>query len=159
MPTVHDTRHRRSAYGEERSGAGKGRTRRLLEAVSDGYRGGAVLNQKVQLAFGAAIIMLLAVGALSYRSMVTSSESDRWVRHTNEVLENLQKLISDMGSVESTYREFVLTGDESYIESYRESIVNAKKDEAAVRNLTVDNLKQQRQLPVLEELMAQEIRF
>jgi PAS domain S-box-containing protein len=118
-----------------------------------------VINQKVQLAFGAAIVILLAVGALSYRSMVTSSESDRWVRHTNEVLENLQKLISDMGSVESTYHGFVLTGDDSYIASHRESILNARKDEAAVRNLTVDNLKQQRQLPLLEELMAQKIRF
>ena len=88
-----------------------------------------------------------------------SSESDRWVRHTNKVLENLQNLVSDMGSVESTYRGFVLSGDESYIESYRESIFNAKKDEAVVRNLTVDNPKQQRQLPVLEELMAQKIRF
>jgi PAS domain S-box-containing protein len=118
-----------------------------------------VLNQKVQLAFGAAIVILLAVGALSYHSMVMSSESDRWVRHTNKVLENLQNLVSDMGSVESTYRGFVLSGDESYIESYRESILNAKKDEAVVRNLTVDNPKQQRQLPVLEELMAQKIRF
>jgi hypothetical protein len=46
----------------------------------------------VQLAFGAAILTLVAVGTLSYRSMVVSGESDRRVRHTHEVLESLQVL-------------------------------------------------------------------
>jgi hypothetical protein len=43
----------------------KGRTRKLSEAVPDGYLGGgAVLNRKVQLAFGAAVLTLFALGAL-----------------------------------------------------------------------------------------------
>src|SRR5664279_2483235 len=44
-------------------------------------------NRKVQLAFGSAILTLLVVGAISYRGMVVSGESDRWVSHTHEVLE------------------------------------------------------------------------
>src|SRR5450432_2715194 len=43
-------------------------------------------NWNVQLAFGSAIAILLVVGAFSYRSIVASSESDLWVRHTYEVL-------------------------------------------------------------------------
>jgi PAS domain S-box-containing protein len=118
-----------------------------------------VLNRKVQLAFGLAIVILLVVGSLSYHSTVVSSESDRWVRHTHEVIETLERLASDMASVESSERGFALTGEESYEEDYRTNIVGAEQDEAAVRNLTKDNPKQQLQLPSLEELMAQKIRF
>ena len=50
----------------------------------------SLLNWKVQLAFGAAFLILLVVGAVSYRGMLVSSESARWVRHSHEVLEKLQ---------------------------------------------------------------------
>src|SRR5580692_3467421 len=91
--------------------------------------------------------------------MVRSTESNRWVRHTHEVLENLQNLVSDMTSIESSARGFVLTADESYVESYAASRVSAELDEAAVRSLTVDNPQQQRELPALEALMARKIQL
>lgn len=47
------------------------------------------LSRKAQLAFGAAIALLLLVGAFSYRGMVVSGESTGWVRHTYDVLETL----------------------------------------------------------------------
>src|SRR5271154_872912 len=55
--------------------------------------------------------------------------------------------------------DFVLTGKDSYLESYRAGILSAKQDEAAVRNSTVDNPRQQRQLPGLEELMGRKIQL
>ena len=116
----------------------------------------SLLGRKVQLAFGSAILTLLVVGAISYRGMLVSSESDRWVRHTHEVL---QDLLSAMQSMESSYRGFVLTDQESYLQSYRASIVSADQDEATVRNLTADNSEQQRRLPALERLAAQKIQF
>jgi diguanylate cyclase (GGDEF)-like protein/PAS domain S-box-containing protein len=115
------------------------------------------LNRKVQLAFGSAIVALLMVGAVSYRGMVASSESDRWVRHTHEVLENLQDLLFAMESIESSYRGFAATGNESDLTSYRASILNVGQDEATIRNLTADNSEQQGQLPALERLVAERI--
>ncbi|HXN23767.1 MAG TPA: PAS domain S-box protein [Candidatus Dormibacteraeota bacterium] len=117
------------------------------------------MNRKVQLAFGSAILTLLVAGAISYRSMVVCSESARRVRHAHEVIESLQNLLFAMASVESSYRGFVLTGKESYLESYRVSISRVEGDETAVRNLTGDNPEHQRHLPVLERLTAQKIEF
>jgi PAS domain S-box-containing protein len=91
--------------------------------------------------------------------MVVSSERDGWVRHTHEVLGNLQQLLLEMSSIESSSRGFVLTGEESYLESYRASIASLWQDEATIRILTADNPRQQRQLPVLEQLAAQRIHF
>jgi diguanylate cyclase (GGDEF)-like protein/PAS domain S-box-containing protein len=114
-------------------------------------------NRKVQLAFGSAILTLLVVGAISYRGMVVSGESDRWVSHTHEVLESVQDLVFAVESIESSSRGFALTGKESYLESYRAGLLRVAQDQAAVRYLTVDNPEQQRQIPALESLTAQKI--
>src|SRR5580700_7133078 len=119
----------------------------------------SLLNRKVLLAFGAAILALLVLGATSYRAIATSEESDRWVRHTHEVLENLQNLLSATGNIESSYRGFALTGRESYLVSYRANTLSAEQGEATVRNLTVDNPKQEILIPTLERLTAQKIQF
>ena len=118
-----------------------------------------MLTRKVQLAFGSAILTLLVVGAVSYHSMVVSRESDRWVRHTHEVIENLQDLLLAMEGMESSYRGFALTGKESYLESYHASLLSADQHEATVRHLTLDNPAQQHRLPILESLAAQKIQF
>ena len=84
-----------------------------------------ILNRNVQIELGSAILILLVLGAISYRAMVVSSESARSVRHAHAVLENLQDLLLAMESIESSYRGFVLTGKESYFHSYRASISRA----------------------------------
>jgi PAS domain S-box-containing protein len=119
----------------------------------------AASDYRVQLALGCAILVLFVVGAISYRSIVVSSESDGWVRHTDEVLDQLHDLQFAMQNVESSYRGFVLTGQEPYVEAYRASIASATQAETTIGNLTVDNPTQQRQLPVLQELMAEKIKF
>jgi PAS domain S-box-containing protein len=118
-----------------------------------------VLKRRVQLAFGSAIVILLVVGAVSYRGIFLSSESDRWVRHSHEVLENLDNLVAAMERIESSDRGFALTGEVVYLESYRASVLSAGQDAAAVRDLTKDNPRQQLQLPALEEVMAQKMRL
>jgi PAS domain S-box-containing protein len=119
----------------------------------------SLLNRRVQLALGAAVLDSFVVGAISYRSMVASTESDRWVRHTHEVLENLQNSLAAMQSIESSYCGFALTGEESYFEFYRASILSTEQGEATLRNLTAGNPKQEVLVLVLEKLTAQKIQF
>jgi PAS domain S-box-containing protein len=116
-------------------------------------------NRKIQLVFGSAILTLLVVGAISYRAMVVSNDSERWVQHTLEVLANLQDLLSDMESIESNSRGFALTGEEWRLVSYRANMKSLEQHEAAVHSLTVDNPAQQRQMPALNRLAAQEVQF
>jgi diguanylate cyclase (GGDEF)-like protein/PAS domain S-box-containing protein len=108
----------------------------------------------VQLAFGSAIAILLAVSAIAYRDMAASGEGDRWVRHTHEVLENLQDLLVDMESVQSSVRGFALTGQESYVEAYRASAEKLEQGQTTVRSLTADNSEQQHLLDALASLAA-----
>jgi PAS domain S-box-containing protein len=130
--------------------------------VPGGVRGDAKAasrwSRKVQVAFGSAILTLLVVGGISYRTMVVADQSDQLVRHTHEVLETLAGLVVAMTTVESSARGFALSGDETYLVPYRANILRVEQGEATLRNLTLDNPNQQDQIPALETLAAQKIR-
>src|SRR5580704_8593392 len=114
-------------------------------------------NRIAQFAFGSAIAILLVVGGLSYRSIVASRESNGWVQHTHEVLDNLQELQLAMETLTSNVRGYVLTADESYLDRYRAARLSLGRYETAVRDLTVDNPEQQRRIPALERLSAERL--
>ncbi len=117
----------------------------------------SLVNWKLLLAFGSAILVLLVVGAISYRVVVASSEIDGWVNHTNEALDHLQKLARAVETIESTSRGFALTGREIMLEPYGPNKLAAQREETIIAGLTVDNPVQQRQLPPLEALIAVKI--
>src|ERR1700686_1479709 len=119
----------------------------------------SVWNRKVQLGFGAAILTLLGAGVISYRVLVSSNQSQGWVRHTDQVLEELQELLSASENIESSSRGFVLTGNKSYIESFKGNILREVQTEKSIDELTSDNLAQQRRIPALKKLLAQKIQF
>src|ERR1700737_3575070 len=104
----------------------------------------SVWNRKAQLGFGAAVLTLLGSGVISYRALVVSNQSQGWVRHTDEVLQELQEVVSASQNIESNSGGFALTGDKSYIESFRENLLREARAERSIEELTVDNLAQQR---------------
>ena len=91
-------------------------------------------KRKVQLRFGSGILAFLVAGVFSYRGMIESGESDQWVRHTHEVLLNLQDFRFAIERLDSGCRGFRSTGPEFYAESYRANRLGAKQGEATVRN-------------------------
>ncbi len=112
---------------------------------------------KAQLGFGCAIVALLAVGATSYRARIIAVESDRWVRHTHEVIEALQDLRSAMKTAESGSRGFIITGKESYLQSHRAGVALVHQGEEAFGTLTLDNPVQQRRLAAIEDLASRRL--
>src|SRR5277367_4831517 len=117
------------------------------------------LKRKIQLTFGAAIVMLLIVGAISYRGMAVSDESDRWVRHTHEVIENLKDLSAAMQSADSSYRGFVITGDEISLQPYLPAIARSEEAQANIRDLTVDSSVQQLRIRSLMNLGERKVQY
>jgi PAS domain S-box-containing protein len=118
-----------------------------------------LLKRKVQLAFAAAIVILLAAGMLTYHSMTVSDNSNKWVRHTRDVLQNIAEVSFAIVSVESNIRGFGLTHDESYIATSDTNIASVKQHLAALHMMTVDNPIEQRRLETLDRLIAQKLQF
>jgi PAS domain S-box-containing protein len=117
------------------------------------------LDRRVWLALGSAIFILALTGALSYRWMVISDESERWVRHTDDVLECIQDLNLTMQSNESVSREFALTGNESDLASYAPGVLRAEQDVETLRTLTADNPAQQIHFPLIKSLTDKRIQY
>jgi PAS domain S-box-containing protein len=114
-----------------------------------------ISDRSLRLALASAIAILLIVGSFSYRGMALSSQSDEWVRHTQEVRANLSQLQIAVLGIESSSRGYDLTGQQSYLDSFRAASASLRQHQALIRGLTTDNPNQQRRLPVLEQLAAQ----
>jgi two-component system sensor histidine kinase/response regulator len=103
--------------------------------------------------------MLLALSAVSYRSIVASRVGTGLVRHTHDVIERLSELRSAMQDIEVGYRGFVLVGDDRFLASYGEGVAQAPAALAAITTLTVDNPQQRLHIPALTELVRREIQL
>jgi PAS domain S-box-containing protein len=118
-----------------------------------------MVSLKLYIALGAAILSLLISCVISNRALVVSKDSQRWLRHSNEVIDNLEASLLAMKSIESGYQGFALTGEEFRLDSYRTNLFTLKLHLATVRRLMTDNPLQQIQMPALERLTAQEIQL
>ena len=118
---------------------------------------GSKAKRSVLFAFGVAAAILLALGGFAYRSVLLTVESDRWLQHTHEVLENLQDLQFAMEGVASASRGYTITGEERYLEPYHAAGLSLMEHTAIVRNLTADNAEQQRRIPALEKLATERL--
>jgi PAS domain S-box-containing protein len=117
------------------------------------------LIRKIRLAFGAAVLILIIVGAICYRSVTVSSASDQWVDHTHSVIANLQDLLAAMLTVESTCRGYVLSGDESLLAEYHSGVLRTQTELATLRELTSDNAGQQSRIALLNPLATSKIQL
>ena len=109
----------------------------------------------IRLGFGTALLIMLAIGAISYRVEGKQARTAAMVAHTHEVLENLDDAQASVNRAESTARGFVLGGDARHLESFQEANTALQ---VAIRNLerlTVDNPAQQQQLQALKAVLQQ----
>ena len=120
-------------------------------------KAGTVSSRTIQLAVGSAIAVLLFAAAFSYRSIAASSESNPWVQHTWEVMDDLRDTTIGMATISSSIRRFVITGEESDLEPYHAARSEVERLTPVLRNATLDNPEQQRRLSILEKLAADRI--
>lgn len=107
--------------------------------------------------FSLALLLLCGVGLVSYLSIQKLTEEKQWVIHTHKVLDMLNQMDINLGKAESARRAYVITGEAVYQKIYNQlqpKVYQAFKD---LRQLTKDNLQQQRRLDILEPLIAQKL--
>ena len=110
-------------------------------------------RQKISAGFAAAVLILI-VGALSFRSTRRAMDAARWVAHTHQVLERLDALLTALVDVETGQRGYVITGEARYLQPYDAGMQRVEAHVAAVRQLTADNPRQQARLDSLAPLIA-----
>jgi CHASE3 domain sensor protein len=110
-------------------------------------------GKKIALGFALSFVLLAAIGGLAYRSVDSLAKTSYAVTHSHAVLEHLAGILTQLTNAETGQRGFVITGNEAYLEPYREGTVAAPKLVEELRELTLDNPSQQRRIADAERLI------
>ena len=114
--------------------------------------------QKTTAGFVAALLILL-VGALSWRSTRQTFAAASWVAHTHEVIAGLETVRGDLVDMETGQRGYLLTGDSAFLQPYDSASQRVRRNIEGVRRLVSDNPEQQRRLGALESTIEQKLAF
>lgn len=111
------------------------------------------LEKKIAVGLGVVLVLLLGIGIVSYWSTTDLISREVRVAQTHQVRETIEHLLFLIEDLESTQRIDLLTGENQYLQSYREASHNI---EGVLHNLTdqtSDNQTQQQYLLALRPLI------
>ena len=95
-------------------------------------------------------VTVLAFGLVSYRALNESAATADRLSQTQDVLERLQILLSDLKDAETGQRGYLLTGRQDYLAPYTNARANVPRDLDALRTLVADNPLQRKRVDALE---------
>jgi len=115
------------------------------------------IGTKIGGGFTLALLALLVIGLVSYRSITLLVDTSGQVTHTHHVIENLEQVLSLLKDAETGQRGYLITGEDRYLEPYNSAVGQVNQPLKQVRELTVDNPGQQRRISALEPLVAEKL--
>ncbi|MDB6091820.1 MAG: hybrid sensor histidine kinase/response regulator, partial [Gammaproteobacteria bacterium] len=136
--------------------AGNGVAPPLLQGSEGGPATGelASTERKVRFGFAFALTCLGVVGVVSFLSVVRLNQNAASVDRTHEVLSGLELLLAAATDSETAERGYVITGDERYLEPYRQSAAVVESQAGRLRELTAENGPQQQRLEAVVSIVA-----
>ena len=102
--------------------------------------------------FGAALCIVLMIGGLSFQRFLQEDSDQKWVAHTQEVLEMLDAALAASIQLNDDEHTFLLNSSRIYPESARSAANELQSRVAEIKTLTADNPKQQASQARLAEL-------
>lgn len=103
---------------------------------------------------GVSITILLISSAASFFSIRSLLDSNEWVKHTQDVIYNLNESKSVMVDAQGSMRGFLVTGKQDFLKRYDNAEEDTKVYIDHLEELTIDNQKQQESLKELKPLIA-----
>jgi len=114
-------------------------------------------ERRIQIGFGVAVAIIVAIGAAALRSSSATLESAGWVAHTLDVRGALERAVAIAIGAESDVRGYEISGDSAFLGEYDAARTDLNRLLSRLRELTADNPTQQRRLDSLEALIPQRI--
>jgi methyl-accepting chemotaxis protein len=114
-------------------------------------------GKKLTVGFSIALVLLVAIGAVSYRALDMLANTSHVVSHTHLVLEHIEGVSSLLKDAETGQRGYVITGDDAFLEPYTAALGDISKVLRELRDLTRDNPAQQKRLDELDPLVAKKL--
>jgi len=112
------------------------------------------IERRVLAGFGLVFAGIVVISAISYRNTAILIENSRLDAKSNELVQLLDLVGDALGAAESGHRRYLVTGDESYLRSYRTVVERMPEYLRDLRGLTSEGTEQQARVETLERLIA-----
>ncbi len=117
------------------------------------------LGQKILTGFVACTLILVAVAYFSFRNSEKFIETNEWVNHTHEVLDQFNQLLTATVDAETGVRGFIVTGNENFLEPYNSAGQRIAEHLTNIRRLTADNPSQHRNIDALQKQIDSQAKY
>jgi len=114
------------------------------------------LNRKILIGFIGCALILLGVAFFSFKNSEKFIDSNTLVDRTNRLLYEFSQILSTISDAESSNRGYIITGDDSHLESSINAERSISEHFDKVKELTQDNTIRQKTTELEKEI---EIRF
>lgn len=104
-----------------------------------------------------ALVIIMALGALSYSFWNLDGHYDKWEEHAYLVMQNISGVLSDMKDAETGQRGYLITGNVKYLEPYRTGMQHIRAQLEVLRQLTKDNPGRQKNIDTLGFLVGEKL--
>ncbi len=115
------------------------------------------MNRRITLGFVIVVVLIASGFIISFYSYIQNGKDTGRVKHTYEVTGALEKVLSLVKDVETGGRGYVLTGDTTYLEPYREALKLLPGQMKQLHLLLADNRRQAQRVYTLEKLVQAKI--
>jgi methyl-accepting chemotaxis protein len=110
------------------------------------------IASKLISAFTLIIAVTVGTSVIVWQKMESIQMRNGWTTHTYQVLETLGHVTAAMVNQETGVRGFLVSGDEKFLEPYRQGQAAYTHEFAHVKELTADNAVQQARLDEVDRL-------
>ena len=115
------------------------------------------IERRVLAGFGLVFACIVVISAISYRNTAVLIENSRLDTKSHELLQLLGSVGEALGAAESGHRRYLVTGDESYLTSYRTAVERMPEYLRYLRGLTNEGVEQRDRVETLERLIARQL--
>ena len=105
----------------------------------------------------AAVLVVALNTWLAFRSIDVLVQSEFWVQHTLEVINQVERIMSSAKDAETGNRGFLITGDAAYLEPYTVAVRDLPSEIDKFATLTGDNPSQQDRILELRAVAEQRL--
>ncbi len=116
------------------------------------------IERRVLAGFGLVFSGIVVISAISYSNTAVLIENSRLDTKSHELVQLLGSVGEALSAAESGHRRYLVTGDESYLRSYRTLVEQMPEYLRYLRGLTNEETDQQTRVETLERLIARQLK-
>jgi CheY-like chemotaxis protein/CHASE3 domain sensor protein/putative methionine-R-sulfoxide reductase with GAF domain len=116
-------------------------------------------DNKILAGLSASSIVLIIIAFISFRNSQKLKETNAWVDHTYNVLNELEQVLITETNAESSVRGYIISGNENFLIPYNKARNDIYVNITQVKELTVDNPLQHKRIEIIREYVDKHLSF